>query len=544
MGRIRNAHPEDVHRKVRQLSPGDQLRLTAGEYKQPIVLSALVGSEVDPITICSSRAVLGSGLTFREYKKTGNELAAAQEAGGRFPGLYYLADNAALVLKNCQWINIEKLDFEGCWPTAVYLENCQHITLRGLKISGGTFAIGATGITTRHILIEDCDWVQDPSGNGWEMCEALRDGRTIEKELDGKQSELWRDVDWIQVHGERPETGKSVSIEDDARAYDGDFFRAWSIAGYVVIKNNVIADAFNGIHFFNQVAESIVESCSRNVLIEGNWFIRIRDNAIEPEHFAWNWTIRHNMIVDCYIPFSMQMARSGYFYVYGNVGWNLRKPGPDEDTHTRGQFFKFPTEHVADGPHYVFNNSWVLRAPLAKKMRFSNFVHVNNAIDYYETDPSVTAPFGKNFNDPAPPGSQKEETLKFEGEHFTRAWQHLGIKFDGDVVNHPSFPGILRDAGFPIGADAKGQSPNFANRVPGLPRGLMTDSWVDAVALTVLRPDGTTATAVDGTRHQVGAWQRNNLIRMEDPLFWLYWPGRKTDPSPNSQEPDHAQEIS
>ncbi|RWX08569.1 right-handed parallel beta-helix repeat-containing protein [Rhizobium leguminosarum] len=544
MGRIPDARPEDVHRKVRPLSPGDRLRLTTGEYKQPIVLSALVGSEVDPITICGSGAVLGSGLTFREYRKTGNELAAAQEAGGRFPGLYYLADNAALVLKNCQWINIEKLVFEGCWPTAVYLENCQHITLRGLKISGGTFAIGATGITTRHILIEDCDWVQDPSGNGWEICEALRDGRTIEKELDGKQSALWRDVDWIQVHGERPETGLSVSIENDARAYDGDFFRAWNIAGYVVIKNNIIADAFNGIHFFNQVAESIVESCSRNVLIEGNWFIRIRDNAIEPEHFAWNWTVRHNVIVDCYVPFSLQMARSGYFYIYGNIGWNLRKPGPEEDTHTRGQFFKFPTEHVADGPHYVFNNSWVLRAPLAKKMRFANFVHVNNAIDYYETDPSVTAPFGKNFDDPAPAGSQKEETLKFEGEHFTREWQHLGMSFDGDVVHHPLFPDELRAAGFPIGTAAGGQSPGFENPVAGYAEGLKTSAALRPKRLTVALPNDSPIVAVDENIHRVGAWQSSRLFTLEDPLFWTFWPGRKTDPSPNSQEPDHAQEIS
>ncbi|NNH46010.1 right-handed parallel beta-helix repeat-containing protein [Rhizobium laguerreae] len=527
MGRTHDARPDNVHGKIRQLSPGDQVRLTAGEYKQPIVLSSLAGSEADPITVVGSDAVIGAGLTFDEYKKTGNELAAAQEAGGRFPGLYYLADNAALVLKNCQWINIENLAFEGCWPTAVYLENCQHITLRDLKITGGTFAIGASGTTTRHILVIDCDWVQDPSGNGWEICKAIRDGRTVEKELDGTPSKLWQDVDWIQVHGERPETGKSVSIEDDARAYDGDFFRAWSIAGYVVIKNNIIADAFNGIHFFNQVAESIVESCSRNVLIEGNWFIRIRDNAIEPEHFAWNWTIRHNMIVDCYIPFSLQMARSGYFYVYGNVGWNFGKPGPDADTHTRGQFFKFPSEHVADGPHYFFNNSWMLRAPLAKKMRLSNFLHLNNAIDYFETDPSATAPFGKNFSDPVPYGSDVAKTLKFEGEHFTRLWPYLGIEFDGDVIHHPLVPDKIRSAGFPLGMAVGGSSPGFVDQTPGRPEGLKTLAKHPAVDLTVLLPDGSTETAVDRTRHRAGALQDDGFIEIAEPVFWSYWPGRK-----------------
>ncbi|WP_087005194.1 right-handed parallel beta-helix repeat-containing protein [Rhizobium sullae] len=538
MGRTRNARPDNVHRKVRQLSAGDKLHLTKGDYRKPIVLSSLAGSEADPVIICGSAAVVGPKVKFEEYKETGNRLAAAQEAGGRFPGLYYLADNGAFVLKNCQWVTIENLHFEGCWPTAIYLENCQHITLRGLKISGGTFAIGATGINTRHILIVDCDWVQDPSGNGWEICEAIRAGRTIEKELEGTPSQLWRDIDWEQVHGERQETGKPVNVESDARAYDGDFFRAWSIAGYVVIKNNIIADAFNGIHFFNQVAESIVESCSRNVLIEGNWFVRIRDNAIEPEHFAWNWTIRHNTIIDCYVPFSLEMARSGYFYIYGNVGWNLRKPGPDDDQHTRGQFFKFPTEHIADGPHYVFNNSWVLRAPVAKKKRFSSFVHVNNAIDYSESDAAVTAPFGKNFGDPAPAGSQ-EETLIFESEHFTRAWQHLGIIFDGDVIHHRSFPDEIRAAGFLVGTAASGQSPEFKDKTPGCPDGLKTRDPIPAISLTVLLPDDREQTAVDERMHQVGAWQGDEHLSFEEPVFWQFWPGRK-----NRRSNDCTREIS
>ncbi|NEI19780.1 right-handed parallel beta-helix repeat-containing protein [Rhizobium leguminosarum] len=544
MGRTRDARPDNVHRKIRKLSVGDRLRLTTGEYKQPIILSSLVGSEADPITICGSGAVVGSGLTFTEYKKTSNELAAAQEAGGRFPGLYYLADNAALVLKNCQWINIEKLVFEGCWPTAVYLDNCQHITIRGLKITGGTFAIGATGINTRHILVEDCDWVQDPSGNGWDICNAIRNGGTIENELKDQASDLWRDIDWQEVHGERKGPENLVDVERDARAYDGDFFRAWNIAGYVVIRNNVITDAFNGVHFFNQTADSVVDACSRNVLIEGNWFVSVRDNAIEPEHFAWNWTIRHNMFVDCYLPFSLEMARSGFFYIYGNIGWNSRRPGPPEDKHTIGQLFKFPTEHMADGPHYVFSNSWMLRAPIAKKKRFSNFVHVNNAIDYFETDPTTTVPFGDNFSDIAPPGSDVEKTLEFEGDHFTREWQHLGMSFDGDVVHHPLFPDDLRAAGFPIGTAAGGQSPGFENPVAGYPEGLKTSAAIQPKRLTVTLPNDRPIVAVDENIHRVGAWQSSGFFTLEDPMFWTFWPGRKTDAAPNSQEPDHAQEIS
>lgn len=527
MKKAHDVGPDEVHKRVRRLIAGDRVHLKKGHYKKPIVLSSLSGTEDSPIVVTGTDAVLGTKLKFKKYQPKGNALAAAQEAGGEFPGLYYLADNAVLVLRNCQWITIEKLTFDGCWPTAVYLENCQHITLRGLKITGGTFAIGATGVTTRHILVEDCDWVQDPSGNGWEACEAIRAGKTIEKELEESPSELWRDIDWVEVHGDWLENGKRVDIEHDARAYDGDFFRAWSIAGYVVIRNNIIADAFNGIHFFNQVAESIIDSCSRNVLIEDNWFIRIRDNAIEPEHYAWNWTIRNNVIVDCYLPFSLQMARSGYFYIYGNLGWNVGKPGPDTDEHTRGQLFKFPTEHYADGPHYVFNNSWVLRAPLVKKMRFSNFVHVNNAIDYSDSDPDVTAPFGGNFRDAAPAGYRMGAAFLFEAKHFTKAWQDLGITFDGDVIHHPTFPDDTNAAGFHLGSASLGISPDFPDMTPGRPEGLKPLTRHAAVDLTLLLPNGDTVTATQAQKHQVGAWQGNDLIAVEDPIFWTYWPGKE-----------------
>ncbi|MGO6904728.1 hypothetical protein ACCS96_31530, partial [Rhizobium ruizarguesonis] len=42
----------------------------------------------------------------------------------------------------------------------------------------------------------------------------------------------------------------------------------------------------------------------------------------------------------------MQVGRSGYFYVYGNQGWNQRKPGPTHDLHTGGQLFKFAAPSV------------------------------------------------------------------------------------------------------------------------------------------------------------------------------------------------------
>ncbi|WP_260692868.1 right-handed parallel beta-helix repeat-containing protein [Rhizobium laguerreae] len=248
-------------------------------------------------------AVIDGGEPYDDYREIANRLAAVQEANGRFPGIYYLADNAGLVLRNCQWVVIEDLTFEGCWPTAIYLDNCQHITLRRLHIRGSTIAIGAAGPYTRHLLIEECDWIQDLRSHGEADLAAIRKIGAVDAGLDPGDCGLWREISWDQVHGNIEDTESRVDVETDERGFDGDFFRAWTIAGYVVLRNNVILDAFNGIHFFNDASDSTVEDFCRNIVIENNWFVRIRDNAIEAEDYAWNWTVRGNRFVDCYMPF-------------------------------------------------------------------------------------------------------------------------------------------------------------------------------------------------------------------------------------------------
>ncbi|MFW8646328.1 hypothetical protein ACOJBO_46305 [Rhizobium beringeri] len=48
--------------------------------------------------------------------------------------------------------------------------------------------------------------------------------------------------------------------------------------------------------------------------------------------------------------------------------------------------------------------------------------------------------------------------------------------------------------------------------------------------LTVALPNDSPIVAVDENIHRVGAWQSSRLFTLEDPLFWTFWPGRKTDP--------------
>ncbi|MGO8095991.1 right-handed parallel beta-helix repeat-containing protein [Rhizobium leguminosarum] len=518
-----NTNPDRIYDDMRSLRPGATLTLEGGRYATPLVLSSVSGSQQQPVVIHGNGAVIDGGEPYEDYRKIANRLSAVQEANGRFPGIYYVADNAALVLRNCQWVVIEDLNFEGCWPTAIYLDNCQHITLRRLHIRGSTIAIGAAGPYTRHLLIEECDWIQDLQSHGEADLATIRESCAVNAELDPGNCRLWRKISWAQVHGNIEDTESRVDVEKDERGFDGDFFRAWTIAGYVVLRNNIILDAFNGIHFFNDAADSTVEDFCRNIVIENNWFVRIRDNAIEAEDYAWNWTVRGNRFVDCYMPFSLEMRRSGYFYIYGNLGWNQHRPGPDDDGRNFGQLFKFPKQHEAVGPHYVFNNSWMLRGPISKRNRIRQFHHLNNAIGYYGAAGLSTlqdsVPFGAGWQS-TPKEGQDETSL--EGEHFTRLWQELDIRFDGDLIDHKYFPQLLHDAGYPIGVDANPGPVPFRSSDFGRPEGLKLTAQVPAVPFQMKLPDGRKQ-AVAGPNYTVGAWQGESPFTAKEPMFYEHW---------------------
>ena len=141
-----SACPECVQRKIRALEPGDTLVLRPGTYCRPITAVGLRGSASNRIAIrgqskgwdgeeggpqqepnASAEAVLTTGIDAEGFRREANRLARKKQAAGGSPGLYYIADEAMLFLRDCQHVTVENLYFDRCWPTAVYLDNCQDI---------------------------------------------------------------------------------------------------------------------------------------------------------------------------------------------------------------------------------------------------------------------------------------------------------------------------------------------------------------------------------------------------------------------------------
>lgn len=470
--------------------PGDSIVLLPGTHSDPLMLAGLRGTKANPITLtCAAEAIVSGPMEEEESRLFLNDEARRRQAGGYYPAVGHLGDLAALTLRDCQFVIVQSLALFDCWPAAIYVDDCRHIAVRDCRIEGSTIAIGVNGPDTRFILIEGNDWRQDMS----------RDHR------------MWNRTKWRDIHGALAD-GNGPVKDGDQRHWDGDFVRCWDIAGDMTIRANKVSDAFNGIHTFNRVDQHVSgrgakqapfnreRRSTANVLIEDNLFVRVRDNVVEPEEYAWNWVVRRNRMLDCYLPFSLELDRAGWITIYANQAVAARPYGSELTKPERENFAMFKTGGLQDneGPINVMFNSFAFnkKQRYFRKGAYSQFGHYNNAVDYRDGTKRFFGSGGRkksigiDTSGNAPPLAAEiaqEQTDK----RFTRRWNghmglgqdlspedraltDLGIAMDGDIVNDDAFPNdsgksIYRGVGYPLGPSALGQSPRFADDPSGLP---------------------------------------------------------------------------
>lgn len=177
-------------------------------------------------------------------------------------------DFAFLVIAKCDHVRIEGLRLRDCWPSIFFVKDTTHLTVRGCTLRHATYAVLAKGETS-HLLLEGNEWRQD----------------------DSPDHELWNRIDWRRSHGDEGSDGLY-------RYFNGGFLSAKNIRGNVVVRDNRIMDAYNGIRMKAIGKEDAPlgpdqwPDFNANFHVVGNDFIRIRDNPIEPECAAYNWHVR------------------------------------------------------------------------------------------------------------------------------------------------------------------------------------------------------------------------------------------------------------
>ena len=411
-----SASPDTLHDTLDLAKPGDTIRLTKGIYGK-LRLKSLQGRADAPITIDGDPDCVFDGKRrYEDFHDEANAIAAQEQQDRNYPSLGRYAFRGHLRLKNCHHIRLRGFSVKGCWPTGLYLNNCTGIDIENLTMQEGTFAIFVDGRRSRDIRVRGCSWEQD--------------------------RRIWSDIDWSAIHG-----AQAVKATD-ARGLDGDFFRAFGISGNVIIENNDIRHAFNAVHLYHSDRAGLDRSENRNVIVRNNRFSFIRDNAVEPEWGGWNWWIYHNDIYNCHKWFSLEMERSGHIYIFGNTGWFDSIPGPEGDDNTGGAVFKLPKhQRVSEGMHYIFNNSWFLRAPIIKKKMLQNLWHFNNAVEYADTGSGVL-------------------TGRDGTPNFAKDWRRLNIRFFNDCIAHPDYPKHLMCQGFAL-EPGHSENPGFRDAARG-----------------------------------------------------------------------------
>ncbi|MGV6848728.1 MAG: hypothetical protein ACWA5A_10150 [Marinibacterium sp.] len=476
------ATPTDLTDTIAKARPGDLITLSDGTYG-PVEFTGLTG----PLTIQGSpNAVFDGGQRRQNFDKRANDEARRVQDEGEYPGLYEIALEGHVILRNCRDITLAGLNFRGCWPTCIAIEDCRNIELSQIDFREGTYAIYASGASTRGLLVEHCSFVQDISEN-----------------------DMWRDIDWAAIHGGQP------VADTDVRALDGDFLRAFGIAGDVIVRHCTIRHTFNGVHIFHSDENGVGSHVNRNVHIHDNRFEFIRDNAVEPEWGATNWWVFHNDIRNCHKVFSVECVRMGPSYFVGNTYWFDEKPTPGLD-HNGGAVWKLNHDsRGGEGLNYVLHNSYYLRSKYIKKERWVGLQHVNNAIAYCAEevhgegicDPDQSI-FGKIAN--------KDETKQFAWD-----WAGLDIRFVGDMSNHRQFPDDLIAADYNL-EHATAADPGFADAPAGDFRLTGGAAAIGAaVGFDVVLPDGGIWSLPPGG--DVGAWQAGRRIAMPAQAYGS-WP--------------------
>jgi len=440
---------------------GATVHLLPGMYYRAVALYRRRGREHAPIRIRGSRAPDGTLLSV---------LCGTNAAGSIYPKLPDGDDYAFFNLVRCEHIEISDVAVQDCWPCFVYAEDCSGITLSRIDVRAGTYVLFARGRGSAGFTVRDSRWVQDPTGA------------------------LWSEIPWDESHHGR------------YAYYNGALFGSVDIAGDIRIEGNRVANAFNGVRMTAdpRAGPPPVRAVNVNVVICGNTFENIRDNAVEPEATALNWHVFHNRIRNCHAVFSLQGVRGGFWYLYGNVLWFDDRPGRPFQGHRGGQVYKLDhREPFPDRPVFVFNNSLYLRTFLIKNARAERLIHKNNAVQFCR------------------PEDYPEPCLCRDDRDFFRGFPYRGgpwpasVAFDYDLSSK-SFEALRRehgqelhglggtDAGFrdPAGGDLRLRDDSPA-RGAGTPIRLRAGhDWAGSEDWSSWPRDG---------RPNIGAWQDAGL---------------------------------
>ena len=454
--------------------PGDTVQLLPGTY-WPVVVEEPCNCEDgmvrsfsrkhDPFDMIEKHGLPEMPITIRGMGE--RTLLSGDTTTRLLPDLLpRYEDYSFFRLMNCEWIVFENFTVEGCWPTFSFIQNSQYVSYKSIMARDSRYLVYARGMGSHHILLEDNDWVQDPTRS------------------------MWTDLDWLDAK------------EETYCFYDGGIFGSLGIPGSVILRGNTLRDCFNGMRM--KPGGDAPYSCQNlNVELYDNTFIRVRDNVTEPEKHAKNWYFSHNDVCNAHSWFSFDKVEGGWWFYTGNTGWFTSKPGQPHDPNSGGKVIKLKKVKKENAPVWFFNNSWYLRCFVIKKGYCWHLNLLNNAIQFCTPE-------------------QYPECVCLDDRAITpedfSVKEKYAWRFNGDLCNKPWPEWIEKQ-----GQEEQGEVQDFSFTDPQFGDLTLHDA-PDGIPVTLR--GGIDWPGEDWTLEAplVGAWQRNGAL-VEGPPFRFYAPG-------------------
>jgi hypothetical protein len=410
---------------------GDTICVLPGVYHQKIQIRKIKGKPEKPICIYGLRMTASDQVII--------------DGGAERPAMEL--ENNWIECSNSEWIEFDNLVFKNGWTDPVRLENSSYISFKHCRFFGGRKVILGTGAKTHHVLVENCFW--DQGGEKlW----------TIDKDSLGVDA-------WLSMHHQL------------MGYYNGSLVDSRGTGGSFVVRNNRIQNAYNGIRFTSKTGYDA------NVEIYDNSFENIRDNDVEPEHYAFNMHIYHNKSHNIHKTLSVDDVGGGYIYYYGNT---VTMDSTEWAKKICSGWWKiYSGEESLQYPLYAFNNSFFGygKAFNAMEAHAPQLKHFNNA--YYFAGPESWVL------------KYPDSTNAFDYDLSNKPWSQTML------LNHFEQHGIIAKVGFidPLSRNLK-----------------MTDQSPAVDAGTIMQfPELGWTQSYQGKAPDIGAYENGELV--DGPAF-------------------------
>ena len=133
------AGPDTLDEALRGATAGTIIKLEEGRYRA-LRIRNIRGDPSRPIVVEGGDDVFfDGGIELDRFRPRAARVARKTKQIGKYPGVYPIAHQARVRISNCAGLTFRNLRFHRSWPTAIHIEDSQHLALEDIRAVGSSY---------------------------------------------------------------------------------------------------------------------------------------------------------------------------------------------------------------------------------------------------------------------------------------------------------------------------------------------------------------------------------------------------------------------